>query len=57
MSMITEMIVKANNELFSNPLPLAAIADNAHGQEMTATCFQLRDMNYYLRLISYSVIE
>lgn len=31
-----------------------AVGGNAHGKEMTATC--LRDMDYYLRLISYSII-
>jgi allophycocyanin alpha subunit len=27
---------------------------NAYGEEMTATC--LRDMDYYLRLITYSIV-
>jgi allophycocyanin alpha subunit len=48
-------IVKlAANELFSNRPRLTAIGGNAHGKEMTATC--LRDMDYYLRLISYSIV-
>jgi allophycocyanin alpha subunit len=48
-------IVKlAANELFSKHPRLTAIGGNAHGKEMTATC--LRDMDYYLRLISYSIV-
>ena len=50
-----ERIVKqAAKELFNNRPRLVAIGGNAHGKTMTATC--LRDMDYYLRLISYSVI-
>jgi allophycocyanin alpha subunit len=50
-----ERIVKqAAQELFSNRPRLVAVGGNAHGKEMTATC--LRDMDYYLRLISYSII-
>jgi allophycocyanin alpha subunit len=50
-----ERIVKqAANELFSNRPRLVAIGGNAHGKTMTAIC--LRDMDYYLRLISYSII-
>jgi allophycocyanin alpha subunit len=50
-----ERIVKqAAKELFSNRPRLVAIGGNAYGKEMTATC--LRDMDYYLRLISYSII-
>lgn len=44
----------AANELFSKHPRLTAIGGNAHGKEMTATC--LRDMDYYLRLISYSIV-
>ena len=50
-----ERIVKqAAQELFNNRPRLVAVGGNAHGKEMTATC--LRDMDYYLRLISYSII-
>ena len=50
-----ERIVKqAAQELFKNRPRLVAVGGNAHGKEMTATC--LRDMDYYLRLISYSII-
>jgi allophycocyanin alpha subunit len=48
-------IVKlAANELFTKHPYLTVIGGNAHGKEMTATC--LRDMDYYLRLISYSIV-
>jgi allophycocyanin alpha subunit len=48
-------IVKlAADELFTKHPHLTATGGNAHGKEMTATC--LRDMDYYLRLISYSIV-
>ncbi len=49
-----ERIVKqAGNLLFQLRPSLVAPGGNAYGEEMTATC--LRDMDYYLRLITYSV--
>lgn len=49
-----ERIVKqAGNELFQRRPSLVSAGGNAYGNEMTATC--LRDMDYYLRLITYSV--
>lgn len=49
-----ERIVKqAGNELFQRRPNLVSTGGNAYGNEMTATC--LRDMDYYLRLITYSV--
>lgn len=52
-----DLIVKqAANELFINCLLLAKIYNNAHDKEMVANCFYLRDMDYYLRLVSYSII-
>lgn len=49
-----ERIVKqAANQLFRQRPSLVSPGGNAYGEEMTATC--LRDMDYYLRLITYSV--
>lgn len=49
-----ERIVKqAGNQLFQRRPNLVSPGGNAYGKEMTATC--LRDMDYYLRLITYSV--
>ena len=50
-----ERIVKqAGDQLFQKRPDIVSPGGNAYGQEMTATC--LRDMDYYLRLISYSVV-
>ncbi len=49
-----ERIIKqAGNQLFQKRPSLVSPGGNAYGKEMTATC--LRDMDYYLRLITYSV--
>lgn len=48
------IIEQAARELFKNRPRLVAIGGNAYGKKMMATC--LRDMDYYLRLISYSII-
>lgn len=49
-----ERIVKqAANQLFQKRPSLIAPGGNAYGEQMTATC--MRDMDYYLRLITYSV--
>jgi allophycocyanin alpha subunit len=48
------IIKKAANELFRGRPNLVSPGGNAFGKEMTATC--LRDMDYYLRLITYSVV-
>lgn len=49
-----ERIVKqAGNQLFQRRPSLVSPGGNAYGEQMTATC--LRDMDYYLRLITYSV--
>lgn len=49
-----ERIVKqAGSQLFQRRPSLVSPGGNAYGKEMTATC--LRDMDYYLRLITYSV--
>lgn len=47
------IIKQAGKQLFQRFPRLVAPGGNAYGQNMTATC--LRDMDYYLRLITYSV--
>jgi allophycocyanin alpha subunit len=47
------IVKQAANRLFQSRPHLVASGGNAYGQEMTATC--LRDMDYYLRLVSYSI--
>lgn len=50
-----ELIVKqSGNQLFQKRPDIISPGGNAYGQEMTATC--LRDLDYYLRLITYSVV-
>ncbi|BCL33659.1 allophycocyanin [Nostoc sp. MS1] len=50
-----ERIVKQSaNQLFQKRPDIISPGGNAYGQEMTATC--LRDMDYYLRLITYSIV-
>jgi allophycocyanin alpha subunit len=47
------IVKQAGNQLFQRRPNLVSPGGNAYGNEMTATC--LRDMDYYLRLITYSV--
>jgi allophycocyanin alpha subunit len=47
------IIKQAAKALFQRRPSLVAPGGNAYGEKMTATC--LRDMDYYLRLITYSV--
>ncbi|GAB4226324.1 MAG: allophycocyanin subunit alpha [Elainellaceae cyanobacterium] len=47
------IVKQAASQLFQQRPNLVSPGGNAYGEEMTATC--LRDMNYYLRLITYSV--
>jgi allophycocyanin alpha subunit len=50
-----ESIVKqAGDRLFQKRPDCVSPGGNAYGQEMTATC--LRDLDYYLRLITYGVV-
>ena len=50
-----ERIVKeAGNQLFQKRPDIVSPGGNAYGEEMTATC--LRDMDYYLRLVTYGVV-
>ncbi|MBD2300765.1 allophycocyanin [Nostoc sp. FACHB-87] len=48
------IVKQAGNQLFQKRPDIVSPGGNAYGQEMTATC--LRDMDYYLRLITYSII-
>jgi allophycocyanin alpha subunit len=51
-----ETIVKqAGDRLFQKRPDIVSPGGNAYGEEMTATC--LRDMDYYLRLITYGVVS
>jgi allophycocyanin alpha subunit len=47
------IVKQAGNQLFQRRPSLVSPGGNAYGNEMTATC--LRDMDYYLRLVTYSV--
>ncbi len=47
------IVKQAANQLFQKNPSLVAPGGNAYGKDMTATC--LRDMDYYLRLVSYGV--
>ncbi|MBF2098444.1 MAG: allophycocyanin [Gloeomargaritaceae cyanobacterium C42_A2020_066] len=50
-----ERIVKeAGQQLFQKRPDVVSPGGNAYGEEMTATC--LRDLDYYLRLITYGVV-
>ncbi|NEO42044.1 MAG: allophycocyanin [Moorea sp. SIOASIH] len=50
-----ETIVKqAGDQLFQKRPDVVSPGGNAYGPEMTATC--LRDMDYYLRLITYGIV-
>jgi allophycocyanin alpha subunit len=51
-----ERIVKqAGDQLFQKRPDVVSPGGNAYGEEMTATC--LRDMDYYLRLVTYGVVS
>jgi allophycocyanin alpha subunit len=47
------IIKQATTQLFQRYPTLVSPGGNAYGEKMTATC--LRDLDYYLRLITYSV--
>jgi allophycocyanin alpha subunit len=50
-----ERIVKqAGDQLFQKRPDVVSPGGNAYGEEMTASC--LRDLDYYLRLITYGVV-
>ena len=51
-----ERIVKqAGGQLFQKRPDVISPGGNAYGEEMTATC--LRDMDYFLRLVTYGVVS
>ncbi|CCH64737.1 Allophycocyanin alpha chain [Richelia intracellularis HM01] len=51
-----ERIIKqAGDQLFQRRPDIVSPGGNAYGQEMTATC--LRDLDYYLRLVTYGVVS
>jgi len=51
-----ERIVKgAGDQLFQKRPDIVSPGGNAYGEEMTATC--LRDLDYYLRLVTYGVVS
>ncbi|TVQ45542.1 MAG: allophycocyanin [Gloeocapsa sp. DLM2.Bin57] len=48
------IIRQAGDQLFQKRPDVVSPGGNAYGEEMTATC--LRDMDYYLRLITYGIV-
>lgn len=51
-----ERIVKqAGDQMFQKRPDIVSPGGNAYGEEMTATC--LRDLDYYLRLITYGIVS
>ncbi|MGY6531037.1 MAG: allophycocyanin subunit alpha [Cyanobacterium sp.] len=50
-----ERIIKeAGDRLFQKRPDIVSPGGNSYGEEMTATC--LRDMDYYLRLVTYGIV-
>jgi allophycocyanin alpha subunit len=49
-----ERIVKGD-QMFQKRPDIVSPGGNAYGEEMTATC--LRDLDYYLRLVTYGVVS
>ncbi len=47
------IVQQAGEQLFQKQPRLISPVGNAYGKEMTATC--LRDLDYYLRLLTYSI--
>jgi allophycocyanin alpha subunit len=48
------LVKEAGNKMFQQRPDVVSPGGNAYGEEMTATC--LRDLDYYLRLITYGVV-
>ncbi|MBW4632305.1 MAG: allophycocyanin subunit alpha [Iphinoe sp. HA4291-MV1] len=48
------IVKQAGDQLFQKRPDVVSPGGNAYGQEMTATC--LRDLDYYLRLVTYGVV-
>ncbi|HEY9847390.1 MAG TPA: allophycocyanin subunit alpha [Candidatus Caenarcaniphilales bacterium] len=49
------IIRQAGDQLFQKRPDIVSPGGNAYGEEMTATC--LRDLDYYLRLITYGIVS
>ncbi|MEI6379402.1 MAG: allophycocyanin [Cyanobacteriota bacterium ELA615] len=49
------LVKQAGDRLFQQRPDLVSPGGNAYGQDMTATC--LRDIDYYLRLITYGIVS
>ncbi|AOY82754.1 MAG: allophycocyanin [Moorea sp. SIO1G6] len=49
-----QIVKQAGDQLFQKRPDVVSPGGNAYGPEMTATC--LRDMDYYLRLITYGIV-
>jgi allophycocyanin alpha subunit len=49
------IVKQAGDQLFQKRPDIVSPGGNAYGQEMTASC--LRDMDYYLRLITYGIVS
>ncbi|MEH1786624.1 MULTISPECIES: allophycocyanin subunit alpha [unclassified Nostoc] len=48
------LVKQAGDQLFQKRPDVVSPGGNAYGQELTATC--LRDLDYYLRLITYGIV-
>jgi allophycocyanin alpha subunit len=48
------LVKQAGDQLFQKRPDIVSPGGNAYGEEMTATC--LRDLDYYLRLVTYGVV-
>jgi len=48
------LVKQAGDQLFQKRPDVVSPGGNAYGQELTATC--LRDLDYYLRLVTYGVV-
>ncbi|MGB8700709.1 MAG: allophycocyanin subunit alpha [Thermosynechococcaceae cyanobacterium] len=49
------IVKQAGDQLFQKRPDIVSPGGNAYGQEMTASC--LRDLDYYLRLVTYGVVS
>ncbi len=49
------IVKQAGDQLFQKRPDVVSPGGNAYGEQMTATC--LRDLDYYLRLVTYGVVS
>ncbi len=49
------IVQQAGDQLFQKRPDVVSPGGNAYGEQMTATC--LRDLDYYLRLVTYGVVS